>query len=139
MLRNALLLALISPPDASCPPQPDRVFLGAVVTNPVHYGRVIETCGLVQGIGDLDSRERILHDATGQHDGYWMYVFNGEGILPPEGTRTCIVGIFRRRDGFSPAEARARGLPDTHLIDGLQRPDYVFYPVQCAYDGPALG
>ena len=139
MLRTPLLLALVSPVEASCPPQPERVFLGAVVTDDARFhNRVVEVCGIVQEIGDRDPRERVLYDGS-RHSHFWMYVYDAERSLPPEGSRACVVGAFRRRDGYSPAEARARGLPRTTLTDGLQRPDYVFYPVQCSYDGPALG
>ena len=139
MLRATLLLTLLAPAEPGCPPEPSRVFLGALVTDDSRYhGRVVEVCGIMQGRGDRDSRERVMYDSN-QYSHYWMYVFEADRILPPAGVRTCVTGAFRRRDGYSPAEAEARGLPKSTVTDGLQLPDYVFYPVRCLFDAPARG
>ena len=143
MLKAFLIGAILihhagMPPDCRVPPE--RVFLGAVATNLEYFERLVETCGLVQGVGHRDPRERILHDAS-PHSGesFWLYVFDGDRVLPAEGSRTCVTGIYRRRDGLSFKKAVALGL-GTHVVaDGLQRPDHVFYPVRCPQDAPARG
>ena len=143
LLRCLLLLSLAAsgePASVACTAPPQRVFLGAVATNLDFAEQVFETCGLVQRVGDRDPRERVLYDVsprTGDH--YWINVFDGDRVLPPEGTRTCVTGIFRRRDGYSIKEARALGRSTTAVADGLQLPDFVFYPVRCPQDAPARG
>lgn len=143
MLRVLAVLSLATSAEAAsppCPVAPERVFLGAVASNVFAYlDRVVEVCGLVQEVGERDPRERILHEMSPIGTGYWIYVYNEDHVLPPEGTRGCVVGTPRRRDGLTPEQAEARGLPNVGVADGLQRPDYVFYPVRCEYDAPALG
>jgi len=144
MLRAAVLAATLlqaNGPEVECPAQPERIFLGAVATNPDAYRyRVVEVCGNVEPMRGGGPGERVLHDTSRYGgDGYWIYVHDPESALPPPGGRTCVVGRPWRRDGFTAEEATARGRTNYRVTDALQRPDYVFYPVQCTYDGPALG
>ena len=84
--------------------------------------------------------ERILHDVNASRDtGFWFYVADPAGALGEDGSRVCVVGMARRRDGLTVKEAWARGLPHVTVTDALQQPYYVFYPAQCLDNGPALG
>lgn len=140
MLRAALILAFINPSEPSCPAQPERVFLGAVSTNAPAFGlRVVEICGTFAGHSDRDPRERVMYDvSTYNGEEHAVFVFDPDRRLGQDRTRTCIVGTPRRRDGLSIEEARARGT--SYVADvPLHLPDYVFYPLRCTCDGPALG
>ncbi|HEX8643608.1 MAG TPA: hypothetical protein VF702_06805 [Allosphingosinicella sp.] len=142
MFRATLLLALLSPPEIDCPPEPKRVFLGAVATNaPAFDYRVVEVCGVLAERGRLDPRERVMYDISPiSGDDYAIYVFDPARHLGADGSRICITGRPWRRDGLSREEVVARGLGTSSVTDiPLRLPDYVFYPVQCTYDGPALG
>ena len=146
MFRTALLAAvtLQGHSAVACPPQAERVFLGAVGTNVTAYlARTVEVCGTFAARGGADSRERVLYDyydAPWGREYYAIYVFDPAAQLGAEGARACIVCTPARRDGFTPAEARARGLPNVNMADSaLRLPDYVFYPVRCEFDGPARG
>lgn len=131
MVRLALLFGLVvapAGPPAPCPP-PERVFLGALATDVMTYlNRRIEVCGIVQGAEQYRPNERILHDSS-PYGAYWFYVDDSRALLPEAGERGCVVGITRRRDGLTPEQAIARGLSNSYVADGLQRPDFVLYPV----------
>lgn len=139
MVRTALIFALFAPTPPPCPAQPQRAVLGAVITNPDYQERVVEVCGTFRGARRDEPRERILYEAS-KYQYYAVYVLESEAALPRDGTNGCIVGTYRRRDGLTAAEAELRGQSDYPLVDiALARPDWVFYPIRCTYDGPALG
>ena len=141
LILGALLIHAV-PDRPVCPSPPERVFLGAVATNVIGYlDRVVEMCGVVGRVGESDLRERVIYDKdsySGETDAF--NVFDPDGLLPAPGTRACVVGTPRRRDGLTLDEAIRRGLPNRFQIHfALHEPDYVFYPVQCAQDAPARG
>ena len=145
MFRLSLLALTVignGPAPVMCPSPPERVFLGAVATNVMGYlDRVVEMCGIVGGVGERDPRERVISDTSRySKETHAFNVFDPDGLLPAPGSRACVVGTPRRRDGFTPIEAVKRGLPNSYTADvPLHYPHYVFYPVQCSFDAPARG
>lgn len=105
----------------------DTVPLPRLATNVFAYlDRPVRTCGLLQAKHEGQPSEHILH-VSAEGEGSWFYVDAGTTNLPPYGSRICLNGFIRRRDGLTPRQLAERGIGVVAGEDGLQNPDYVFY------------
>lgn len=119
-------LALLTQSDARHYEAPLMITVPAAA-NPVFWDTPVEVCGHV--VSEPDSRGEV----TMYGKGYYLIVEGGSDDMLRNGFTACVVGVVRRRDGYSFRGARARGI---HMHGTSHGPNPSFLLRRC-YDQPS--